>query len=246
MRRTQQLIASCAYVLLVFSVSDCRCHSQDTDALHQVSWTISCSNELLNLSCNCAVVRDDAASIRIHNCNLGLTVNLACTDQSFVDICFPDSESHSAPIFGRSLHTQAAMVGDKFSLVQFCSYVQPPPCAVPICASSGNVEIAAPVSYVHLNQALGSRCGDLPGVSNDATSRELAKCQLRLWFHSCRLVSLFQGARSFACVVLWFSFASLVLASSRARLFLWVRTTCRAQVALLVPPCQQTASLLGF
>ena len=29
--------------------------------------------------------------------------------------------------------------------------------------------------YVHLNEPSGCKCGDLPGVSNDATSRELAR-----------------------------------------------------------------------
>ena len=38
----------------------------------------------------------------------------ARADQSSVDICLPVSESHSMPIFSRSLHTQAATVGDEF------------------------------------------------------------------------------------------------------------------------------------
>ena len=83
--------------------------------------------------------------------------------------------------------------------------------SVPIFASSGNAEIAAPVSYVHLNQPSGSRCGDLPSVSNDAKSRELASPQLQLG------LLVIQRARSFACAVLWYSFASLVLVSFGAR-----------------------------
>ena len=45
----------------------------------------------------------------------------------------------------------------------------------------------------------------------------------------------------FACDVLRFSFASLVLSSTGARLILWIRQLC-AQMAFL----QQTTSLLGF
>ena len=117
------------------------------------------------------------------------------------------------------------------SLKQFCSYIHSHLFSVPIFTSSGNAEIAAPVSYVHLNQPSGSRCGDLPSVSDDAKSRLLARGRLRLLFHSCSLVSLFQRDRSFACAVLRFSFAFLVLASPGARLTLWVRPTFRAQVA---------------
>ena len=68
-------------------------------------------NELLNLSRKCAVVRDHVASIRIHNCNMALTVNFACP----VDICFLALESNSIPIFSCSLHAQAATVGDEFT-----------------------------------------------------------------------------------------------------------------------------------
>ena len=41
-------------------------------------------NELLHLSCKCVVVWDDAASIRVYNCNMALTLNFARADQSFV------------------------------------------------------------------------------------------------------------------------------------------------------------------
>ena len=47
--------------------------------------------------------------------------------------------------------------------------------SVPILASSGNAEIAAPVSYVHLNQPSWSRYGDLTRVSIDRKSGELAR-----------------------------------------------------------------------
>ena len=46
------------------------------------------SNELLKLSCECASVRDEVNSIRIHDCNMALTVNFACADQSCVGMCF--------------------------------------------------------------------------------------------------------------------------------------------------------------
>ena len=64
----------------------------------------------MNLSRKCAVVKDDVASIQIYNCNVALTVNFARADQSFLDVCLPALESHSTPIFGRSLHAQAATV----------------------------------------------------------------------------------------------------------------------------------------
>ena len=48
-------------------------------------------NELLNLSCKCAAVRDDVASIRIDKCTMALTHNFACAGDSFVDIGFPAS-----------------------------------------------------------------------------------------------------------------------------------------------------------
>ena len=125
-------------------------------------------NELLNLSRKCAIVRDNAASIRIYNCNMVLSVKFARADRSFVDVCLPALESHSVPILSRFLHAQAATVGNEFTLHSFACV------SVPISASSGNAAIAAPVSCVHLNQPSGSRCGDLTRVSNDAKSRELA------------------------------------------------------------------------
>ena len=66
--------------------------------------------------------------------------------------------------------------------------------SVPIFASGGHARIAAPVTYVHLNQPSESRCGDLPSFSNDSQSRELARA-------SCHC--------SLARAGLWFSFASL-------------------------------------
>ena len=35
------------------------------------------------LNRECAVAKDNVASIRIHNCNMALAVNCACADQSF-------------------------------------------------------------------------------------------------------------------------------------------------------------------
>ena len=52
---------------------------------------------LLNLSRQCAVVRDDVVSIRINNCNMAQTVNFACADQSFVYIYLLALESDSIP-----------------------------------------------------------------------------------------------------------------------------------------------------
>ena len=68
-------------------------------------------NELLNLSCQCAVVKDDVASIRVYNCNIALTVNSARAYQSFADVCLPSLEGHSKPVFSRSLYAQASTVG---------------------------------------------------------------------------------------------------------------------------------------
>ena len=45
---------------------------------------------------------------------MALTVNFASANQSFVDVCHPAMESDSVPILRRSLHAQAAMVGDEF------------------------------------------------------------------------------------------------------------------------------------
>ena len=96
-------------------------------------------NELLNLSRKCAVERDDVASIRSYNCNMTLTVNFACADQTFADICLPALDSHSIPIISRSLHPQAATVGDEFSssnsVPTFANV------SVPIFASNGNAEV---------------------------------------------------------------------------------------------------------
>ena len=47
---------------------------------------------------------------------------------------------------------------------------------MPIFASTINAEVAGPVSWCpNINQLSGSRCGDLPGISNDAESTELAR-----------------------------------------------------------------------
>ena len=88
-------------------------------------------NELLNLSRQGAVVRDDVASIRFYNCNMAHTVNFARADQSFMDVCLPTLESHSIPY-----SPEAVLYVQSFACV-----------SVPIPASSGNAEIAAPVSY---------------------------------------------------------------------------------------------------
>ena len=69
-------------------------------------------NELLNLSCKCADVSDDAASIRVYNCNMALPVNFARPDQSFVDVCLPTLEYHSILVLNGSLYVQASTVGN--------------------------------------------------------------------------------------------------------------------------------------
>ena len=102
-----------------------------------------------------------------------------------------------------------------------CSYIHS---LVFPCQSVHPVEIAAAVSYVHLNHPSRSKCGDLTRVSNGAKSRELARAVLRLLLH--------RGCSS-ACAVLRFSFASLVLDSTGARLILWIRSTFCAQMAFL-------------
>ena len=89
----------------------CTCRCQDTDVLRQVQWQ---SHGVTNCWIFLAVARDDVASIRIHNCNMALTVNFSCENQSFANICFPASHSHCIPTLSRSLHAQAATVGDEF------------------------------------------------------------------------------------------------------------------------------------
>ena len=97
MHRAQFLIASCAQVLLEFGVPDVRAIlKKQTYCTKFIDNLLS--NELLNLSCKCAVVRDDVASIRVYSCNMALTVNFARAGQSFVDVCLPTLESHSMPV----------------------------------------------------------------------------------------------------------------------------------------------------
>ena len=110
MHRTQLLIVSFLYVLLHLGVSGVgaifktqTCFTRFIDDL--------ILKELLNLPRKCAVERDDVASIRIYNCNMALTLNFACADQSYVVICLPVLERHSIPTLSRPLHAQAATVG---------------------------------------------------------------------------------------------------------------------------------------
>ena len=63
MHRAQLLIASCAPVLLDFGVPDVRTILQ-----------IQTYRTLSKLSRKHAVVKDDAASVRVYNCNVALTV----------------------------------------------------------------------------------------------------------------------------------------------------------------------------
>ena len=88
------------------------------------------------------------------------------------------------------------------------------------------------MSYVHLNQPSGSRCGaDLARVSNNAKSRELARASCCCGSTTAACSPCSKRAFSFACAVLLFSF---VLDSTGARLLiLWIRPTLRAQVAFL-------------
>ena len=65
-------------------------------------------NELLNLSRQGAVAREDVAAIRAYNCNMVLTVNFARADQIFVDVSLPTLENHSLPVHSRSLYAQAS------------------------------------------------------------------------------------------------------------------------------------------
>ena len=113
MHRTQLLIASSVNVLLDSCVSDVGTILKIQTYCTRFTDDLML-NELLNLSCKCVAGEDDVASLRIHNCNMALTVNVTCADQSFVDICLPALQSQSIPIFSHSLDTQAAMVGDEF------------------------------------------------------------------------------------------------------------------------------------
>ena len=118
--------------------------------------------------------------------------------------------------------------------------------SLPIFASSGHAEIAAPVSNVHLFQPSGSRCGDPPSVSNDATSRELEEPVPAVvpQLHLRLLVP--QSLCSLACDVLRFSFTSFVLSSTGVWLILWIRPTFCVLRWPFLPQCQQTASLTFF
>ena len=73
-----------------------RYHCQDIQTYCTTFMDDLLLNEWFNLSCECAVVRDDVASIRIYNCIMALTVNCPCADQSVLD---------SIPIISRPLHT---------------------------------------------------------------------------------------------------------------------------------------------
>ena len=114
-------------------------------------------NDLLNLSCKCAVERDDVASIRVYSCNMALAVKVACADQSFADICFPASESHSIPTFSPHKPPWSRMSSP---VPPFCQWKYQNRCTRVVRPSQPTSE---------------SRCCDLPGVSNDAKSRELAR-----------------------------------------------------------------------
>ena len=72
-------------------------------------------------------------------------------------------------------------------------------------------------------------CQVFQTMPSTASSQELVSAV----FPRCSLVSVFQRARSTTCAVLQFSFTSFLLASSGARLILWVRPIFRAQVAFL-------------
>ena len=156
------------------------------------------------LNRECAVAKDNVASIRIHDCNMALVVNCACADQSFVDFCFPARmNSHQK---------------------QFCGYNHSPPF---LCQSLYPVEM--PKS---------------PHPCRMTISTNLRNpCRQRLF--PSRLVSLFQGARSFACAFLWFSFASLLLPPQEPDWF-WGFDQHSVLGWPFFPQCQQTASLLGF
>ena len=137
-----------------FRCARCAYLSQDINVLHQVPWQFPSERVVEPMSQVCCC-KDDVASIRVCNCNMALTVNFACADQSFEDVCLLTLESHSIPVAPLSR--------------------KPPRSEMSSPKGVRSAEITASVSYVHLNQPLGSKCGDLTGVSNSAKSRELAR-----------------------------------------------------------------------
>ena len=132
------MIASCAPCCWIFGVPDvCAIHQIHTYRTKFFDNLLL--NELLNPSCKCAVVRNDVVSVRVYNCNMALTVNFARADQSFVDVCLPT-------LAGPSLYAQKPPRWEMSSpeaVLQLQSFA----CvSMPVLASSGNAEIAAPVS----------------------------------------------------------------------------------------------------
>ena len=59
-------------------------------------------------------------------CNMALTANSAHADQSYVDVCLLALESHSTPALSRSLHAQAATVGNEFTCCSSWSCIHSP------------------------------------------------------------------------------------------------------------------------
>ena len=108
------MIASCAPLLLDFGVPDV-CAILQIQTSRTGFFNNLLLNELLNLSRQCAVVRDDEASIQVHNLNMALKMNFVRADQRFVDLCLPTLESHSIPVLSRSLYAQASTVENEFT-----------------------------------------------------------------------------------------------------------------------------------
>ena len=100
-----------------------------------------------------------------------------------------------------------------------------------IVASRGKAKIAAPVSWVHLNQPSGSRCGDLPSVLNDASPE--SSPELVAAVAPPLQLGLLVPKRPFLCLCRSLVSHCLPYVGLLQRLILWVRPTFRAHVAFL-------------
>ena len=101
---------------------------------------------MLNLARKNAVVKDDAAPIRVFNCSMALTVNFSRADQSLVGICLLALESvtpYPYSFYPCTRKPPRAEMSSPEAVLKLHSFA----CvSVPIFASSGDAEIAAPVS----------------------------------------------------------------------------------------------------
>ena len=85
---------------------------------------------------------------------MALTVNIACGHQSFVDVRLPALDPYPYSVVPCARKPLLAEMSSLEAVLQLLSFAS---VSVPISASNGNADIAAPVSYVHLNQPSGSQ-----------------------------------------------------------------------------------------